>query len=163
MHGADHVVGIMGAACGLMMHTPTHVHHYTDLAKLHNQLHNQSTNAHKDYTMSVSNIKTAPGLTPFTSTAARQMVGLYSTTGPADAVYYSAHDPDHVVKTCGHSADSDSSQLSCTVLVRKAAKRACGAARACGAVRPELYCNCSGAQHRNCNTARVSKSGKGNH
>lgn len=68
------------------------------------------------YEVGISGIKTAKSTSVVKSTSARQLVGLYdsSADGTADAVYFAAHDPAHVVKTCAGTAATG--RMACTTL-----------------------------------------------
>ena len=71
-----------------------------------------------DYTLMLSNVVAPGGAAAKTalSSSARQMTGLWDSDGTADAVYFAAHDPKHVVKTCGAAiAGGKTGTLHCTV------------------------------------------------
>ena len=67
------------------------------------------------YAVGISGVK-APLSSVVKSSSARQLVGLYDSAadGAADAVYFAAHDPAHVVKTCTGTATTG--RMACTTL-----------------------------------------------
>lgn len=57
-----------------------------------------------EYTIALDGIQTTSSTAVLSSTSARQLLGLYEPAGSADAVYFAAHDPAHVVKQCAATA-----------------------------------------------------------
>ena len=72
-----------------------------------------------DYSLGVSNIKSTGASGVVHSGSAKQLLGFYDSSDSAlggDAVYFAAHDPAHVVKTC--SASGAQGSLGCTAAAR---------------------------------------------
>ena len=69
-----------------------------------------------DYTLSVPNVKLSKTARGVNTPAARQFVGFFedsTASGRTDAVYFAAHDPAQIVKSC--SASTSTGNLHCTV------------------------------------------------
>lgn len=66
-----------------------------------------------DYSIALSGVQTSSSTAVLKSTSARQLLGLYEPSGAADAVYFAAHDPAHVVKQC--AATSTTGTMHCTI------------------------------------------------
>jgi hypothetical protein len=69
-----------------------------------------------DYTVSLSPVVTTSQTQTVATTAARQLTGQYEADGTGAAVYFAAHDPAHIMKTCGTSDGT----LHCTMLALNA-------------------------------------------
>jgi len=70
-----------------------------------------------DYTLSLSRVTTTATTSHVQTTSARQLLGLYdSAVSSGNAVYFAAHDPAQIVKTCSHSVSSTVTAMSCTMM-----------------------------------------------
>ena len=76
-----------------------------------------------DYTLALSGVTAgakAKATEVVFSNAARQMLGIVDSSGADGAVYFAAHDPAHIVKTC--SANAAAGTMSCMMLALDATK-----------------------------------------